>query len=396
MKIRLLLFILPLTFFSCQDETFDPASSFTKIYDNNSSALDYQPIDVVETESGYLVLASRELSRSDFNGIQVIQLDREGNFASEQTPDDSYVAPVRDFIKIDSSYYFFAMDGRTLSTVIFAMSGDLSRFDINAVSSSPNYTLAASSTSADELLLLSYDPNGLETVISRRATDGSLLQGAGYTIGAGSDVEQQIVNHFVDPERSGIPFFCGETADGQVYFNGFYNYSLSMVFSDFGSEPTGVLQGQGANAGVSKAVSVTGSSFSIFGFQFSDSFIVPQATLDVNSTTASSVDLMSAPTAEFKSRTKSDIVIWTHNGTQYAVVAGETENGQVALYVYDLSTGELKGIEKIGYLNTHNLASIKVDSNNGLLVLGATYVSGRFKRIFLRKMTEAELVSMLK
>ncbi|WP_258103784.1 hypothetical protein [Marinoscillum sp. MHG1-6] len=382
-------------FWSCGDESFDATDSFTKIYDHSSAEVAYHPIDMVKTEEGFLILAATQLDESDFSGVQVIQLDEKGDFVAEQTADVEYVAPVGGFMQVDTGYFFFAMHEPTLSTVLISVTPTLSGFNIATAVAGPSYPLAGSVNDADELLVLTYNPEALQTVISRVSADGTFLQGIGYTIGAGSDVEAQIISHFVDNERSGLPFFCGELAGtGQVYFNGFYNYTLSLVFSSFGDAPDGVLQGQATDGGVSAAMPVIGSNFSLVGFQFNDNFVTPAATLDPNGIN-SSIDLAQGTISELKSRSKADIVLWENGGNQYVVVAAETQNRQVVLYIYDYASGQMVGIERIGYQNAFTLSSIKVDDENALLVLGSTYVSGRFERAFLKKLSADQLKSFI-
>ena len=388
---NLIIPILLIVIFACSKEDFDPKDSFTRIYDHNEAAVSYNPIDVVQTTSGFLILAARQIERSDFSGIQLIQLDEEGNFVNEETLAENYVAPVGDFMSIDSVYYFFGMDESTQSSVLFRVDADA---NYTVTSTSARYPLAASQTASNEFLLLSYDHVGLQSVISKLGQDGVFSQSRGYSIGAGDDVQTEINNHFIDLERSALPFFCGELSTGQVYFNGFYNYTLSTVFSSFTDNPDGVLQGQGVNGGLSAAVPVLGSDFAICGFQYNENFIRPKVTLSTTATT-SSIDLMEGIAAEIQSHSKTDIVVWSYKDVRYIITAGETQNGQIALYIYDYLSGELRGIQKIGYLNAHTLGAIKVDKDNGLLVVGATYVSGRYKRAFLKKMSEEELAVVL-
>ena len=377
---------------SCQKEELDPSERFTKIYDSFRSDAAFYPIDVVATTTGFIILASQTTDQSSFRAIQVIELDEEGNFVrTVEFPAANYVIPIGDLVDIDSTYYFFGMEPVSLQAQLFSMTADLS----DSVSVSPvvgaAYPLAASRTAAGQLLLLSYDINSQETVISTVDTDGSAGGAEGrYTIGAGNEVEPEILEHYLDPERSAQPFFCGEYAPGQVYFNGFYNFSLSLVFSGFGGSPTGVLQGQGTNGGVTCVMPVQGSNFGVFGFQYNDNFILPNEPL-ATSGLASSVDLLSSSVTEFSSRTPADIEVLTLDNTTYTIFAAETETRQVALYFFDTSTNELAGIHKIGYLNPYTLSSIRLDNENNLLVLGTTYVSGRFKRIFLSKIPEGDL-----
>lgn len=394
MKRFTVLFIAGLIFTSCQKEEFDPADSFTKIYDSFRSDLEFYPIDVTPTETGFLILAGQSYDQENFRTVQIIQLDEEGNFL-RLWEDNNYAIPVGDWIAIDSTYHFFAMDPVTLQVQLITTTTDLTDPVITPTGGNLYYPLAASGTSAGNLLLLSYDIDNQQSVISTLDTDGNVVQSSGYSIGPGSEVEPLILNHYLDPERSGLPFFCGEFGSGQAYFNGFHNYSLSLVFSDFGDSPTGVIQGQGnTNGGITHAKPIQGSTFGVFGFQFNDNFIDPAAAVSTSGI-SSSVDLLNTTVSEFKSRTPADIEIISINEVSYTVFAAETEGRQVAIYFYDALSGELAGIHKVGYLNPYTLASITVDEENNLLVLGTTYVAGRFPRIFLTKIPQANLKDII-
>lgn len=378
---------------SCKEEAFDPKTSFTRIYDSFHSDQQFHPIDIAATESGFLVLAGQSFDASDFMGVQLIRLDETGSYVETRDLSSDYVIPVGDLIAIDSGYYFFAMRPVSLGVSLIKTTTNLTT--VEEIPLNLYYPLAAAKTADDNLLLLSYDPDAQLSVISRMDTDGNLLNSTGYTIGPGSDVEANILNHYIDPERSALPFFCGESPGGQVYFNGIFNYSLSLVFTDFNDTPTGVVQGQNFNGGVSAALPVSASNFAVFGFQFNDNFIRPTIPLNTAGI-SSSIDLFASTVSEFKSRTPARIRLYTLNETDYVIFAAETENRQVALYFYEAATGELKGIHKIGYLNPYTLSSIAVDDENNLLVLGTTYVSGRFERIYVSKIPEKDVKGFMK
>lgn len=379
---------------ACQEEAFDPESSFTRIYDGSQGSLEYDPIDVVETSTGYLILAGESREGSDFMGVKLIRTDLTGAFLYETSLQD-YVGPTGDLFLIDSTAYFFAMEPTSLNAVLISTSGP------GVVNPIPlaglSFPLAASITSTGELLLLSYNPTSQESILSRIGTDGGVVQSNGYSIGPGSDIEANIYNHYTNPDRYKLPFFCGEWASDQYYFNGVYNYGLSLVFTgSLQDTPAGVVQGQGFNGGLTKVLPLQGSEFALFGFQFNDSFVSPTRTLNTGGIT-SSIDLMETTISEFRSGSAADIIRWQEDDvTSYTIIAAETEGRQIALYFYESATGALRGIHKVGYINPYTLASIRLDAENNLLVLGTTYVSGRFERVFLSKIPNKELLSMVR
>lgn len=382
-----------LTLFGCSDDSLSLSESFLKIYDDSNFDLSYHPIDVVETVDGFIILSGTELTNTDFQGVQLIKTDEEGSFLS-QVSIDNYVAPVGEVYMLDSISYFFAMNPTTLQAVLLGVNPQL-EITVEVTLGGIDYPLASALSSSNELLLLSYDPLGLTSEISLIGLDGSFIGGANYTIGAGSDVEADIIDHYLQRNENPFPFFCGELSPGNYYFNGFYNFSLSMVFTDFSGTPSGVLQGQSTDAGVRAALPLSGNNFAVAGFQFDENFQLSNTSLDPTGTT-SSVDLYPGDMAELKPYTPSKVIGYSSGSGNYTVFAAETKGRQIILYFYDNSSGEVAGIRQIGFLNPYTFSSIKISADNSLLVLGTTFVADRFERIVLNKLSASEIGDILK
>jgi len=190
--------------FGCSEEEPSLSESFFKIYDDSNFDLNYHPIGVVETIDGFIVLSGTELDNSSFDGVQLIKLDEQGNYVSEVELDD-YEAPVGDLYlnASDSNVYFFAKNASSLDAVLIAVNPAL-EVQSEILLGGLNYPLSASVTSNSTLLLQSYDHESFETQISEIGLDGSFLGGATYTIGAGSDVEVDVVNHFTEIGRAHV------------------------------------------------------------------------------------------------------------------------------------------------------------------------------------------------
>ncbi len=379
--------------FSCSDDELSPTESFFKIYDDSNSDLGYNPIDMIETVDGYIILTGTELNNTDFMGAQLIKLDEEGEFVSEIEL-TNYVVPVGDIQLIDSITYLFVMDPVSLDAVLIGVNPQL-EITVESQIGGINYPLASSITSSNELILLSYDPLNLTTEISTIGLDGTFMSGNSYTIGAGNDVELEIINHYLGINDQPLPFFCGEISAGNYYFNGFYNFSMSLVFTDLTDAPLGVLQGQSSDAGIRAAMPLSGSDFAVAGYQFEDNFQLASTTLNTTGTT-SSVDLYPGDMAELKAYTPTKIISYTNGASDYTVFASESEGRQIVLYFYDASTGEVAGVEHLGFLNPYKFSSIKATADNSLTVLGTTFVAGRFERIALTKLSSSEISAIIK
>lgn len=394
MKTLAYILSLSILMIGCTEDEIDPKKSFTQIYDNFRSEVSYDPIDIVETDSGFLVLARQDLDNSSLLGVQLLQLDEEGNFVSENTLPDNLAIPVGDIVTIEGINYFFMMDKDSYVASMGRLNSSVSSLEIIELNNGLSFPLAANISNEDQLVLTTYNATNGETVISLLDTDGNIMLSNSYSTGPGDDVRPDIEQHFIDPERSGLPFFCGQLDANTYYFNGFYNYNLSTVFTTFGSAPIGTIQGQGTNGGLTNLLPLPNGSFSMVGYQFNDNFIKPVQTINT-SATGSSIDYMNLTFSEYRSRTNADIALFELNGTTYSIIAAETESRQIALNFYDTTTGESKAVLKIGNINPYTLSSIKVDSENNLLVLGSTLIAGRFSRVFFQKISEKEIIGLV-
>lgn len=395
MKNSLLLLMLFVSafIFSCENEELSPAQqSFLKIYDDANYNASYQPVGLQYSENNFYILSERSLSSSNFSGINLVVTDSIGDFVKEEQLGENFVAPTKSLMKIGSSLYFFCMDRSTLRPYLSTIAADGS-VSTTALNTTASYPLAANLTASNTLLLLSYDPDGLNSILTEVGTDGQILQQVGYSIGPGSDVQDAIVNHFT--KRSArIPFFCGQSAASRYYFNGFYNYTLSMVFTSFGDEPTGVLQGQAANAGMKAAQPTMASDFAIVGYQFSDHFMNPKTTLPVNNI-SSSVNLFDRNIPEIAERAICRIIPFNGVNQEMVVIASETEGRQVVLYFYDVNSGQLEATYYLGTLNPFTLSSLIETEDGGIAIAGTTFLAGRFERIYLQKISKDEILQLL-
>lgn len=378
---------------SCSENEPSLSESFLKIYDDSNFDVSYHPIDVVETVDGYIILAGTELSNTDFTGVQLIKVDEEGSF--EMEVELNYVVPIGEMYlsPSDSNVYFFAMNSTSLNAVLISVNTELTVENETTVGGI-NYPLSSFIITSGNFLLQSYDPLTQQTQISEIGLDASYVGGASYSIGPGDDVEQEIISHYLNSNNRPLPFFCGEISPGSYFFNGFYNYSFSMVFTDFGGTPTGVVQGQSSDAGIRAALSLGGSQFAISGYQFDDNYQLASAAL-TTSGISSSVDLYPGNMAELKPYTSTKIINYSSSSGDYTVFAAETRSNQIVLHFYNSSTGQIDGIHHIGYTNPFTFSSIKVGADNSLLVLGTTFVAGRFERVMLNKISSSEISGMI-
>src|SRR5690554_8089253 len=99
------------------DNVISADASFLRIYDDSQFDGSYIPLDIQQTEDeGYLILAGKRIEESNFIGIQVLKLDKEGGFEGITTIETEYVHPIGEFLKTDEGYFFFCMHAISLQS----------------------------------------------------------------------------------------------------------------------------------------------------------------------------------------------------------------------------------------------------------------------------------------
>ncbi|CAN5265896.1 hypothetical protein BH09BAC3_BH09BAC3_23280 [soil metagenome] len=388
MKQIITLLGLAVLLFSCANEA-DPAaekSEFVRIYDNTRFNASYYPIDVTQTsDGGYLILGGRTLKAneftSDFPGVYLMKVDEFGNFVSDIELDQELVSPIGPILEVNGKYFFFCMKELTAQLIEI----DLSLAIKNTMAVGGPYPLAAGVDNGN-FLLLNYDFVNKQSVISIIGSNGNTQKSKGFTIGPNNDVNEAINDHLLRTGKQ-IPFQVGRSGNGQYYFNGFYNYTLSMVFTDLNeTAPSGVANGQQEKGGFSRLLSLEGNSYAAARFNFGDNYFLPLVT--INPSAVSSVDMLGGNNfPELIDDAPVKIIKTIVSGKEVLIYASDTRSQQIALFFYSKTTGEFIGSHYLGFSNPFEVTNLVSTTDNGLMVCATTYVAGRFPRICLFKLS---------
>ena len=341
MKSKTLFFLLILFLSSSCDIAKNdvlPDDTFVKIYDDSRFEQEYYPLDVIQTaDNGYLILSEVKYDQSLFTSINILKTDAMGDIVLSTQMPAPYVNAVGGLNKIDGNYYFVCMDSNNLSSQLVMV-------DNAGVIGDPvplggiTYPLV-SNLDANNIVLLSFDNSSGESVISVVSSTGQITQQASYSIGAGVDVEKPVIDHLT---RNGpkLPFSVGKISGGNYYFNGFYNYTFSLVFSDFGASPTGVCQGQLSQGGISAISSLGGNNFGVARFNFGKNYINPLVSISTSSIT-SSTDLGGNIFPEIESPAK--VKLLAADQDPKWIYGTHTQSKQLVFYGFEQASGNILG-----------------------------------------------------
>jgi hypothetical protein len=204
----------------------------------------------------------------------------------------------------------------------------------------------------------------------------------------GDDIEEPIINHFIRTGRR-FPFQVGRIPGGLYYFNGFLNYTFSLVFTNL-SSITGVVQGQQDDGGISAAYPLGGNKFAAARFNFGDNYFLPNINLETNSI-SSSANLLGNTFPELTNNAPVKIKNLTIDDENVLLFASDTQSKQIGLYFYSEETGEFRSSSYVGFSNPYEIANITTTEDGGIAICGTTYLAGRFPRIFISKVSKDKL-----
>ena len=373
----------------------EPSESFLRIYDNNTFNSSFTPIDVQQTtDGGYLILGGTRVEDSDFWGVYLMKVDEQGLFISEENLSTEYVSPAKSLMNINGTFYFMAMTDISWQANLFALndSGRVSTITPLPGRFYPMYCEADGET----IIAQTYNNGSKNTNLALISTEGNILNDANFTIGDGDDTEEPIVTHFTRTGRQ-LPFFAGKVDNGLYYFNGFYDFTLSTIFTDLsGNNEDGVvgrLQGFRDEDGMSSAIHLGAGRFAGSRFSNGDNYILPG--VDVNVTRLTDIPttetFVGNPFPELVRDAPVVVKQITVDERNVVLYGSNTQSGQIVLLAYSSETGQLLGTKYLGFSNPYQLASFNSTEDGGLVVLGNTAVAGRFARFCLFKLSIDEL-----
>lgn len=378
---------------SCSEQEnpqFDK-DTFTRIYDNNKFDASSFAIDMRQTpDGGFIILGGRTIETdSVFTGIYLMKVDEFGNFVKEMEVDAASVNPVASLATYQTRYYFLCMDRMSLQAQIATVDANLENVTITPVQGGLTYPAAASFVD-NNFAVVGYNNVDRLTTISIVTPDGGMLAYKGFSIGAGDDVEKPIMEHYLRTGRK-FPFAVGKAPNGMYYFNGFYNYTFSLVFTDMNADdPNGVVQGIHDDGGFSAIMPISGNKFATARFNFGDNYLLPNRTISTSGI-SSSVDLGGFNLPELVPNAKVRILRTSVDGRNILIYGSDTKSKQIGLLYYDESTGEFINSRYLGFSNPFEVASITQTEDEGLAICGMTQIAGRFPRITVFKLSKEQL-----
>ncbi len=386
-----LLILFGIFLFACGEEASEQfeKEKFVRIYDFSGFTESFTPIDIRQTaDKGYLIVANFEKQTDELiRGVYLLKVDESGRIMHDRFLENQYVRALKGLEFINGKYYFMCMND-SYRAVLVETDDDVQSPVFHEVALS--FPGAATYAGSDGFLVLSYNPEDKTSVVSRVSTTGSVTLSRNFKIADDDSMEDIVIKHFLGTGKQ-FPFAVGKFSNGSYFFNGFYDYTFSLVTTGLAddNDVNSFIHGQHENGGFSAVVPLSGNTFAASYFNFGSNYFVPSASLPGGPATIS--DIGGYQMRELVPDANVHIDRVTVESRNLLLYSTDVKSRQIALYFYDGNTDELAGTMYLGFSNPYMLGRVVTTEDGGLAICGTTFIAGRFPRICLFKISKEEL-----
>ncbi len=371
-----------------------PENRFSRIFDNNEFDRAYYVQDVKQTaDGGYLLLGSTNIESSSFLGVYLMKLDAAGNFMWDFTSTE-YVNPVSEILERNGQDFVVAMTANNPAAQLLEVGEQTLTVQGGALDPLGDYPLAAAVTSDNQVLVLGYNRDNRRTRLYKTGNDEAWE----YDVFEDTNPERSggILYNHLTRQIQPLPFFVGEVG-GSYYFNGFNNFNIALTFANATSgEQTGVLNGVRYDAALSALEPLEGNTFAISRYEVDgENIIAPRADIDPN---LEPNDVATIQGFDFPELTRNARVVIRRgivNNRPVLLYLSDTKNGQIKLAAFDEASGLFLNSRFFGEGNDFEIGGMSLTSDGGAVIVGRTFVAGRFPRICIFKIDEEELNALV-
>jgi hypothetical protein len=386
------IFFLAGIIFSCdvKKSNISPEANFVKVYESSNVDEAYYPEAMIELrDKNFLVLSAiLDSNLSNFPGISVLALTSSGEIITSLKLPVSYSNPVADWIQIGGQTYFVCMDDVSMQAKLIEVTLNGTELSYNEQMEFDRKMPLSVWNDGENTLLLSYERLGRNTIID--SYDQNLNSVWGTQISTNEDFEGLIRLHI---QRNGkpLPFFIGgidNISSVKDYFvNCLANYSMVMLFvSGNNGTETGRLYSYQEGTAISSALHIAADTFTLSRYHSGDNYIFPFITIDRNAL-QNTQDFQDILMSQLQADSKMEVIKYSLDDKEYIVFAATSKSNQIVLIFLDAETGEQSKTHYLGYGNPVEVVSLIQTQDDGLAVIGKTWINGQYQRIIFYKVS---------
>lgn len=399
----------------------DSSESFSKIYDRPDKAT-YTAVDIKQTDDGGYIILGKQ--KKEEPRPYVLRLDREGSvlwetsyddFVSRDNPKngdfveqeeelDSYIEPISDILIFGKEYYIFCslMKRSEDPDLIYLALLKLSETEhspsaVQLTSKFGDYFVVPmdAKTTADGHILL-FALNVLDNNISFQKINCegfSIWENNAFLFDVVCSNQYPVIDNrynFIEP---------AENPDNNgYYFHGYYNSNISYpdCFKIMWFKPP--LESQKStikewNMADRPFIAMAWSNGKLFGARLDNNTIRFVVNSELNKE-----DIEAHEIEQLELRESSTVCIKSMDVNNRPVVffVGSAKSNRIVLYTYNLSDGRFSPKKYFGHTHIYEASALIETIDNGLAILGTTYVAGQLGRLCLFKLSKTDLDNIQK
>ena len=379
----ILLFIIC---FSCQTEvdSFLPTEKFNSIFEDPSEGVDYQPLDLIETPDGGLLVLAELNNRNAF----ILKITARGDLQWSTLLPSQIVDPVASFIQQQDSYYFMAATSNDRTATLIEVN-DIEQ-TAEPLRSYTGYRrpLAFGNLSPDTYLLLTQNDT-IGAVLSK-IQDGFAMEWARRYDDI-SNANQLLDNYLINNQAD---FFIGSINNNNtLYFNALREEGMTLTFTDSEGIETGSIIGGQSNA-LNTLIPFGNGNAAVHYIFNGEAYFNSIFRIESNRTIG--IDDLGGAVIPDRSRLNSATFSRITLGVaDYIVNAYSSIDGRVKLNFHDSNSGQLVAIKNIGGLDPLEVIKVISTADEGIVVLSKITIAGAKDRINVTKLAREELINIL-
>ncbi|GAB4131827.1 MAG: hypothetical protein OHK0045_15070 [Raineya sp.] len=401
-KYAYFIFIVVLLLGSCdiaRNKDVEPTQVFVKIYENNQFDNNFNPLDVKQTsDGGFLILGEYTGSNfSPFPAVYLMKVQADGRFEWEYKATENYVTPISELLPTPEGNYEFFCSAQSDSLRPIRLTAEqapqeIAKYDLIR-------GLRANLLPNGNYAFVAYPQNSQNTIVATANPTGGIIHQKEYYNQDNTFIEGQLVRHF---QRTRVPFpiLVGSRGLGNdLFFTAFRLSTLTLMTDDLAStdpEPKVIVNGSGYDAAISALEPITGNTFAMARYNADgENVFIPKADIPANGTFTNT---------SFRGNVLPELSKFARVIIRKATIAqknvifylSDTKNGQMVLFVYEQSSGNLIRTRYFGSSNKFQVGNFTLTADGGMAIVGKNFVAGRFARICLFKLSPKEVEDLVK
>lgn len=382
----LLIIVLVFLLASCSDksESFLPNEKFNSIFENPSEEVNYEPLDIIQTEdNGYLILAESAL-----DAVFVMKITSLGQLAWSTTMPATFENPVADLIFNEGKYYFIASTQADQTATLI----EVDDFNQSVTPTQRTYVgyrnpLAFGRMNPENFLLLNYNDTTGPVLSKIQSGFGQEWARRYDSTAIEIDAIDEIRNN------TSANFFVGGFDNGEnAYFHCLRANGYALTFTDEQGIETGKVSGTSED----KVISYTylGNQTEAINYVVNgNSFFQLAMPLQNND----SISLNQVGGERLIDKTENDnaqIINTEVVATASIINLYGTVDGRIKWTNYAVGSGSIQQIDYVGGNDPLEIKKAIGTRDGGIAILAKITIAGSRERIAVQKIPREELLGL--